>query len=100
MIHTQTFTFKQIPKYFQEKSPNLVESSFSLSESWAKTSGVVPPGRIGLLRKTAQKSLAFGQFHAAVLTFGIQTGEHSNLMRTSSIFLNNTKKAGKLRSSH
>ena len=31
-IHTQTFTFKQIPVYCQEKSPNLVELSFSLPE--------------------------------------------------------------------
>ena len=31
-----TFTFKQIPVYFQEKSPNLVELSFSLPELWAK----------------------------------------------------------------
>ena len=35
-IHTQTFTFKQVPIYFQEKSPNLVELSFSLPELWAK----------------------------------------------------------------
>ena len=35
-IHTQTFTFKQIPIYFQEKSPSLVELSFSVPELWAK----------------------------------------------------------------
>ena len=35
-IHSQTFTFKRIPVYFQEKSPNLVELSFSLPGLWAK----------------------------------------------------------------
>ena len=35
-IYTQTFTFQQIPIYFQEKSPNLVELYFSFSELWAK----------------------------------------------------------------
>ena len=35
-IYTQTFTFQQIPIYFHEKSPNLVELFFSLSELWAK----------------------------------------------------------------
>ena len=38
--------------YFQEKSPNLVELSFSLSELWAKKPQgwcrTPPPGRIGL----------------------------------------------------
>ena len=35
-IHFQTFTFEQIPIYFQEKSLNLVELSFSLPELWAE----------------------------------------------------------------
>ena len=35
-IYTKTFTFQQISIYFQEKSRNLVELSFSLSELWAK----------------------------------------------------------------
>ena len=35
-IHTQTFTFKQIPINVQEKSPNLDELSFSFPELWAK----------------------------------------------------------------
>ena len=35
-IHTQSFTFKQIPIYFREKSPNVVELSFSLPELWAR----------------------------------------------------------------
>ena len=52
-LHTQAFTFQQIPIYFQENSPNLVELSFSLSELWAKNlkGGAEhphSPGRIGL----------------------------------------------------
>ena len=35
-IHAQTFIFKQILIYFQVKSSNLVELSFSVSELWAK----------------------------------------------------------------
>ena len=41
-IHTQNFNFKQIPIYFQEKSPNLVELSFSFLSYGQKTSRVVP----------------------------------------------------------
>ena len=55
------FYFLQIPIYFQEKSSNLVELSFSLSELWVKTSN--PPGRIGLkfgVSQTKEKPLGVG----------------------------------------
>ena len=40
-IHTQNFTFKQIPLYFQEKSPNLVELTILLLSYGQKMSRVV-----------------------------------------------------------
>ena len=47
------FTFDRIPIYFQEKSPNLVELSFSLPELWAEkpqgSSKHPPLGKIGLM---------------------------------------------------
>ena len=50
-IYNQTFTFKQIPIYFQKKSPNLFELSFSLPELCAgnlKGGAENLPGRIEL----------------------------------------------------
>ena len=52
------FTFKQIPIYFQEKSPNLVELSFFLPELWTrnlKGGAEHPLGRIGL-KKTPKET--------------------------------------------
>ena len=63
-----TCTFEQIPIYFQEKSPNLVELSFSLLSYGQKASRVAPntPGQDKVKKQLKQPPgesifLNFGQ---------------------------------------